>query len=71
MDETPNIVLEGGSPNFVPQQMRVCYTPDENAKFKLLLGNRYEHFQPVDERVVIDGRKLRVFRWSYRTYVAE
>ncbi|WP_344260693.1 DUF5988 family protein [Streptomyces sodiiphilus] len=71
MDEMPNIVLQGGSPDFVPDHLRVRYTANVDSTFKLFMGHRYEHFRPTQEKISVAGRELRVFRWDHRTYVAE
>ncbi|WP_330181646.1 DUF5988 family protein [Nocardia sp. NBC_01503] len=31
----------------------------------------YEHFDPTDSTVTLDGTSLPVFRWAYRTRIAE
>ncbi|MFE0178422.1 DUF5988 family protein [Streptomyces sp. NPDC059002] len=70
MAHTPNVLLRGGS--VVPHEERVRYVADTTEKFKLFLGNRYEHFEPTESRHAHDdGGELHVFEWVRRTYVAE
>ncbi|MGC0386163.1 hypothetical protein RKD33_006380 [Streptomyces sp. SAI-129] len=48
------------------------FVADPTERLKLFLGNRYEHYQPTTARQRhSDGRELLVFKWVYRTYVAE
>ncbi len=54
-----------------PTHLRVRYLQDCTDRYKLFLGNRYEHFEPSAETVSFGGDDLRVFIWTRRTYVAE
>ncbi|QOV33125.1 hypothetical protein IM697_22945 [Streptomyces ferrugineus] len=66
----PNVVLRGG-PTWLPEEQRTRSVADVQDKLKLLIGNAYEHFEPTAETAERDGVRLRVFEWTYRTYVAE
>ncbi|MHC5904242.1 DUF5988 family protein [Streptomyces sp. S6] len=68
--QEPNALLTGG-PGFLPDGERRRYVPDTGRKFRLLNGNRWEHFEPTARRVREQGRELVVFMWSRHTYVAE
>lgn len=71
MEHQANVILRGGGP-LVPDEERVRYVADLSGRFKLFLGNRYEHYEPTTSRQRHrDGRELLVFEWVYRTYVAE
>jgi hypothetical protein len=69
--QEPNIVLIGGSAMPLDSNERVRFTHRLDATIKLLLGNRYEHFEPTERSTVIDGRELLVFEWKTFTKVAE
>ncbi len=64
-------ILCGGGADELPLVERIRYLADVDQTFKLYLHNRYEHFTPSDETLLHEGRPLRVFVWSTRTYVAE
>lgn len=66
----PNVILRGG-PSSWSDERRVLALVDPENTYKPLNGNRYEHFEPTEELVVRDGRKLRVFAWTRCTYIAE
>ncbi|MEU5698710.1 DUF5988 family protein [Streptomyces aurantiacus] len=66
----PNAILTGG-PGFLPETERLRYVPDIGSKFRLLNGNRWEHFEPTAKLIRRQGRDLVVFIWSRHTYVAE
>lgn len=68
--QEPNALLTGG-PGFLPDTERLRYVPDTARKFRLLNGNRWEHFEPTPRRVRKQGREVVVFIWSRHTYVAE
>ncbi|MEV4046862.1 DUF5988 family protein [Streptomyces sp. NPDC049744] len=71
MEHQANVILRGGGP-LVPDEERIRYVADPTERLKLFLGNRYEHYQPTTARQRhSDGRELLVFKWVYRTYVAE
>jgi hypothetical protein len=68
----PNAFLRGGPTSAIPEEERLRYLPDlEVPKVRVLCGNRYEHFEASSESTLVNGREVRVFEWSYRTYVAE
>ncbi|WP_234320397.1 DUF5988 family protein [Streptomyces sp. SBT349] len=68
----PNVFLSGGSRAAIADEERLCYLPDlDVAKVSVLRGNCYEHFEASSETTLVDGRELRVFVWTRRTYVAE
>lgn len=69
--QEPNIVLIGGPGMSLDSVERVRFAQRLDATVKLLLGNRYEHFEPTERSTVIDGRELQVFEWKTYTKVAE
>jgi hypothetical protein len=67
-DATVLAVLRGG-PDDIPDQRRICRTPADNDKIKLVHRGGYEHFErEVTERAEPDAV---VFRWTTRTRIAE
>lgn len=69
--QEPNILLVGG-PGLPPDSAeRIRFAQRLDAKIKLFLGNRYEHFEPTQRSAIVDGRELVVFEWSTSTRVAE
>ncbi|MFD7559529.1 MULTISPECIES: DUF5988 family protein [unclassified Streptomyces] len=70
--QSPNVVLSGGPATLeLKPEERVRYVEDTNSKVKLLVGNRYEHFEPTDGTITEEELELLVFAWSGYTYVAE
>jgi hypothetical protein len=67
----PNVILRGGPAALLPDQERIRYLKDPDSKFKLLRGNRWEHFEPTGHRDADSGRQLRVLVWTGYTCVAE
>lgn len=65
-----NIILRGG-PSSLTQDERELHVNDTREKIKMLLGNRYEHFEPTQETERRSGRDLVIYAWTGRTYVAE
>lgn len=70
MPPSPNAVLRGG-PAVISEEERLRHLDDTAGSFKLLRGNRYEHFAPTGETVTHEDGELHVFTWSGCTYVAE
>ena len=70
--EQPNILLTGGPTGFATRNGgREWFAERLDRAVKLLNGNRYEHFAPTAETVLVDGRRLLVFRWAGYTKIAE
>lgn len=70
--EEPNTVLRGGPGRPGEVAERYCHTDEAASTLKIRNGNCYDHFRAEPDRVVQnDGRSLRLFTWSHRTYVAE
>ncbi|MEJ3750557.1 DUF5988 family protein [Actinomycetes bacterium KLBMP 9797] len=67
----PNAVLRGGPMPQLDDGQRLCCVDATDTVLKLPRGGYYDHFRVTPERVRHDGRELRVFEWSHRTYVAE
>ncbi|MFH8367376.1 DUF5988 family protein [Streptomyces sp. NPDC018031] len=66
-----NAVLRG-SPLGAPADMdRIVTVQDIEQVLKLCKGSHYDHYLPTADWEVRSGRRLRVFRWSHRTRVAE
>ncbi|MEU7318427.1 DUF5988 family protein [Streptomyces sp. NPDC007083] len=63
------VVLKGG-PEAVP---RIITVPREDhiPQVKVLHGNGYEHFEATQECEEHQGGFLPVYRWCYRTFIAE
>jgi hypothetical protein len=71
VEQHANVILRGGGP-LIPDGERIRYVANPTERFKLFLGNRYEHYEPTASRQKHDdGRELLVLKWVYRTYVAE
>ncbi|MEU4568700.1 DUF5988 family protein [Micromonospora sp. NPDC023956] len=68
----PNTLLRGGPGRADEVADRYCRTDEAASTLKVRNGNCYDHFR-VEPDPVLDGqgRSLRVFTWSHRTYVAE
>lgn len=65
------VLLCGGPAEHLPHDERVCNVPDGESVIKLPRGAHYDHYAPTAQRIRRDGRELRVFAWSHRTFVAE
>lgn len=63
------IMLSGG-PDGSPSTWEVESLESET-RVRVLRGNGYEHFEFMNEYAEFDGDLLPVYRWSYRTYIAE
>jgi hypothetical protein len=62
------VILSGG-PDGLP---RIWPRPDDAAEqVKIRRANGYEHFEFAGEYAEHDGERLPVYRWCYRTYIAE
>nr|WP_063818082.1 DUF5988 family protein [Herbidospora sakaeratensis] len=71
-DDNPNVFLRGGSTSAIAEVQRLRHVPDLTVStVKILVGNRYEHFEASSDTTLVDDRELRVFEWSRCTYVAE
>lgn len=69
MPEMISVMLTGG-PDWAPEVWEVQSVEDE-PKVKILCGNAYEHFEFSGFRAGPEGEQRPVYRWCYRTYVAE
>jgi hypothetical protein len=69
--EQPNVILRGGPDGRLANVARVRHVDDFDNQLKILNGRCYEHFLPTPDNFDHEGRQLRVFAWSHRTYVAE
>ena len=67
----PNAILRGGPDHRLTDAGRIRYAESTTTPVKVLVGECYEHFEPTSEFAEHDGRRLRVFSWSHRTFVAE
>ncbi len=67
-DDQPTVLLVGPG-----AATEVATWPDSDSchKIKVPRGNCHDHFTATTEHVDRDGLRLRVFRWTDRTYVAE
>jgi hypothetical protein len=66
----PNAILHGG-PEHLADDSRTRYIDDIESTLKLPIGNAYDHFVPTGKFMEHEGKNLRIFEWSRRTYVAE
>ncbi|WP_280663885.1 DUF5988 family protein [Kitasatospora sp. MAP12-44] len=64
------VVLLRGGPDDLP---RVMEAPVDEVGHRMSFprGNGYEHFEFSEEYEDFDGRPAPVYRWSYRTAIAE
>jgi len=69
--QEPNSILTGGPAGFASGTGRLWFTERPDRAVKLLNGNRYEHFVPTPETVLVEGRMLQIFCWAGFTKVAE
>ncbi|MEU6734066.1 DUF5988 family protein [Streptomyces physcomitrii] len=70
-EQQTNVILRGGPAENYPLHEREHFVADPGSRFKLLRGNRYDHFEASGETVRQGGRELLVLDWSATTYVAE
>ena len=65
-----NVFLSGGPADI---SQRLVHLAEVNANDDVVVprGNGYEHFCPTTEFCEIDGSRLAVFSWHYRTKIAE
>ncbi|MFD9976107.1 DUF5988 family protein [Streptomyces sp. NPDC059017] len=65
-----NLVLLEGGPDDLPQVWPLpsggCSEP-----IKIPRHNAYEHFEFAHRHRTLHGESLPVYRWVYRTYIAE
>jgi Family of unknown function (DUF5988) len=67
--QTIHVILEGG-PSYLPTEMRLHRSILADRKVKVPCRGGYEHFELTDDdRLRTDGSA--VFRWTFRTKVAE
>ncbi|GAA5613744.1 MULTISPECIES: DUF5988 family protein [Streptomyces] len=61
------ILVDGPEGNALPQHMR----DDADDPIRLLRGNGYERFEFYGEYADLGGQQVPVYRWCYRTRIAE
>ncbi|WTK18415.1 DUF5988 family protein (plasmid) [Streptomyces sp. NBC_01525] len=66
----PVRVMLCGGPDGSPPTWEV-ESPGAQTRVKVPRGNGYEHFEFTDECAEYEGEQLPVYRWCYRTYIAE
>ncbi|OEV04864.1 DUF5988 family protein [Streptomyces oceani] len=64
-----NVLLRGGPLRHLPEQERTRCVSDPTAPVKVMRSNRYDHFEPSTETVLVEGQELLAFDWSGSTYV--
>ncbi|RBQ17809.1 hypothetical protein DP939_23405 [Spongiactinospora rosea] len=64
------VFLQGG-PDDLSQAARRCRAPADDPEVKVPRRNGYEHFCRTTEILIVDRCEFTVYRWSYRTCVAE
>ena len=67
MPQLRQILLAGG-PFDTP---RVWTLSTDEDRVKVADGSGYDHFRLTDEYLERNGERMRVYRWRYRTFVAE
>jgi hypothetical protein len=65
------VILSGGPAARLPQAQRLHRVDVDETVVKVAQGRHYDHYHAVSESVEVDGLRVPVFRWLYRTYVAE
>ncbi|MEU6263507.1 DUF5988 family protein [Saccharopolyspora shandongensis] len=63
------VILEGG-PVGIPTQVTAAEV-DLAERIKIRRSNGYDHFERTEDYRAVGDSKLPVFRWAYRTQVAE
>jgi hypothetical protein len=66
----PIRVVLGGWPDGSPSTREV-ESLKRAMRVRVLRGNGYEHFESVNQHAECEGELLPVYRWCYRTYIAE
>ncbi|MDH6122869.1 DUF5988 family protein [Kitasatospora sp. GAS204B] len=67
----PNAYLAGGRRDF-PQANRLIHLdPPDQDKTALTWCGSNEHFVLTEETVEHDGHQIALYRWAYRTSIAE
>jgi hypothetical protein len=66
----PEFVILIGGPPGTPRAWAAPPVGDRN-QVKIQRGNGYEHFEPADECAEFEGELIPVYRWCYRTFIAE
>lgn len=61
-------ILLAGGPFDIPQVWTLSADEDH---VKVADGAGYDHFGLTDEYLERGGERMRVYRWRYRTFVAE
>ncbi|GFE39769.1 hypothetical protein Stube_44420 [Streptomyces tubercidicus] len=61
------ILVDGPEGNALPEHMR----DDAGDPIRLLRGNGYERFEFYGEYADLGGQQVPVYRWCYRTRIAE
>ncbi|GAA1240034.1 hypothetical protein GCM10009665_33640 [Kitasatospora nipponensis] len=64
------VVLLRGGPDDLPRVQEVP-ADEVDGRLSILRGNGYEHFEFTEEYDDFDGEPAPVYRWSYRTAIAE
>jgi hypothetical protein len=70
LSQSARIRLEGG-PNDLPDEMRMGTVTDEQSVIKFERHGGYEHFHRTDEKHHGEDGPAVVFRWVWRTRIAE
>ncbi|MGE7437584.1 DUF5988 family protein [Kitasatospora sp. NPDC001175] len=69
MPRSLSVLLEGG-PDGIPRILNVLVDRFED-HIKVAYRNGYEHFEFANEFAAISDERLPVYRWVYRTAIAE
>ncbi|MBO0913299.1 DUF5988 family protein [Streptomyces laculatispora] len=69
MPQSIRVMLSGG-PEESPSTWEVTSLKGET-RVTVPRGNGYEHFEFADHYAEFGGELLPVYRWIYRTYIAE
>ena len=66
---TTDVLLEGG-PVDIPHQWRT-EVDDTSGHIRIPRLAGYEHFEPTGRVRTVEDREIAVYRWTYRTRIAE
>jgi hypothetical protein len=71
MDSARWVVLEGGPPGLAPVHRLPDGTATDCPRLVVAYYGQHQHFDRTDDLRDKDGRRVAVFRWTYRTAIAE
>ncbi|WP_432037203.1 DUF5988 family protein [Streptomyces cucumeris] len=69
MSQPAFVLLVGGPPG--TPQVWAASSIGGRERVKIQWGNGYEHFESAGECAEFEGELIPVYRWCYRTFIAE